>query len=179
VSDRASSETTASSLSSASRSASRTAVDARVIARPSRRLSRSARCASLLFSSARTWARSLRSSSVTAWNFVRVAGVTLPFRRAVWTSRTEFARTDMTSPPWSRPRLRSFGASRRALVWGLPRRAKNFPPSGYTAGRPWLPPPRTVLRSGDGRRRHPEGVRRVATRACRELLPRDRTVRTR
>ena len=97
LSDRASSETTASSARSARSPESRTALLARIVAMPSRRLSCSARCVSLLFSSARTRARSSRSSSATAWNFVRVAGVTRPFRRAASTSRTARASTELTS----------------------------------------------------------------------------------
>ena len=74
LSDRAASETTASSARSASSAVSRTAVFARIVAMPSRRLSCSARWVSLLVSSARTRARSSRTSRATTWNFVRVDG---------------------------------------------------------------------------------------------------------
>ena len=150
LSDLASSETTASSARSARSAGSRTAVIARVVAMPSRRLSCSARCVSLRVSSARTRARSSRSSSATAWNFVRVAGVTRPLRRAASTSRTVRESTDMTSSR-SRPRRRSRGALRRALVWGWPRRATNSS-SGMRGTAAVAAAPRTVLRSGDGRR---------------------------
>ena len=91
----------------------------------SRRLSCSVRSLSLAVSAAWTRARSSRSSRATTWNFVRVADVTRPLRRAASTSWTARAITDMTSSG-SRRRRRSRGALRRALVWGWPRRAKNF-----------------------------------------------------
>ena len=78
---------------------SRTAVFARIVAIPSRRLSCSARWASLLVSSALTRARSSRTSSATTWNFVRTVGRhPAPLRRAASTSRTARASTEMTSP---------------------------------------------------------------------------------
>ena len=91
----------------------------------SRRLSCSVRSLSLMVSAAWTRARSSRSSRATTWNFVRVADVTRPLRRAASTSWTAREITDMTSSG-SRRRRRSRGALRRALVWGWPRRAKNF-----------------------------------------------------
>ena len=74
VSDLAASETTASSARSARSEVSRAAVCARIMAIPSRRLSCSARCLSLLVSSARTRARSSRTRRATTWNFVRTEG---------------------------------------------------------------------------------------------------------
>ena len=123
LSDRAASETPASSASSASSPASRTAVVARMAAMPSRRLSRSARRLSLP-AAARTRARSSRSSRATAWNFVRTAGVTWPRRAAASTSRAVRESTETTSPPW-RTRRCFCGALRRAPVWRWPGRAKD------------------------------------------------------
>ena len=61
---------------------SRAAVFARIVATPSRRLSCSARWASLLVRSALTRARSSRTSSATTWNLVRPDG---PHRAALGT----------------------------------------------------------------------------------------------
>ena len=121
LSDRAASETPESSASSASSPASRTAVVARMVAMPSRRLSCSARWLSLP-AAARTRARSSRSSRATAWNFVRTAGVTRPRWAAASTSRAVRASTEMTSPLW-RTRRCFRGAVRRASAWRWPGRA--------------------------------------------------------
>ena len=74
LSDLAASETTASSASSSSSEVSRAAVFARIVAMPSRRLSCSARWASVISLSALTRARSSRTSRATTWNFVRTDG---------------------------------------------------------------------------------------------------------
>ena len=98
VSDRAASETTVSSARSARSPESRTAVVARIVATPSSRLNCSARRVSLMVWSALTRECSSRTSSATAWNFVRTAGVTRPRWTAASTSRTARASTEMTSP---------------------------------------------------------------------------------
>ena len=121
LSDRAASETPASSASSASSPASRTAVVARMVAMPSRRLSCSARRLPVP-AAARTRARSSRSSRATAWNFVRTAGVTRPRRAAASTSRAVRASTETTSSRW-RARRCFRGAVRTAPAWRWPGRA--------------------------------------------------------
>ena len=138
LSDRASSETTASPSRSARSAASRTAVLARTVAMASRRLSWSSRRVWFPVSSARTRARSSRSNSAMAWNVARVAGVARPRRSAASTSRTALASTEMTSSRSLAPCRRFRGAVWRALVWGWPRRATNSS-SEHPAWRPWQP----------------------------------------
>ena len=121
LSDRAESETPESSASSASSPASLTAVVARMVAMPSRRLSCSARCLSVA-TAAWTRARSSRNSRATAWNFVRTTGVTRPRRVASSTSRAIRANVEMASLRW-RTRCCFRGAVRRAPVWRWPGRA--------------------------------------------------------
>ena len=123
-SDLAASETTASSARSERSEVSRAAVCARISAIPSRRLSCSARWASLLVPSARTRVRSSRASSATTWNFVRTEGITRPRWTAASTSRTVRASTGMM-PSLSRSRhvAGCAGAVRRAADWRWPRRA--------------------------------------------------------
>src|SRR6476620_5308413 len=125
LSDLAASETTASSASNASSEVSRAAVLARIVAIPSRRLSCSARCASLLARSALTRARSSRTSRATTWNLVRPEGRTGPRWAPASTSRTARASTGMM-PSLSRSRARRWlrGAVRVAPDWCWPRRAK-------------------------------------------------------
>ena len=126
LSDRAASETSASSASNASSPASRTAVVARMAAMPSKRLSCSARRLSLP-PAARTRARSSRSIRATAWNLARTPGVTRPRWTAASTSRTLRASTETTSPRSPRGRADGGfrGAARRALAWRWPPRATN------------------------------------------------------
>ena len=117
---------------------SRAAVFARIVAIPSRRLSCSARWASVLVSSARTRARSSRTSRATTWNFVRTEGSTRPRSAAASTSRTVRASTGMM-PSLSRSRTRRWfrGAVRRAPDWRWPRRATD---SSFCSARqrsPW------------------------------------------
>ena len=125
LSDRTASGTAASSASRASRAESRTAVRARICAIPSSRLSCSVRCGVLpdplvplllpapLAPVPRTRACSSRTSSATAWNLVRTAGVTRRRSTAASTSRTARASTEITSSgPVARRCWR--GAGRRA-----------------------------------------------------------------
>ena len=107
------SETTASSASSDSRAVSRTAVLARIVAMPSRRLSCSARWVWLLVACTR--ACSSRTSSATAWNLVRTAGVTRRRSTAVSISRTERASAEITSSG-ALGRLRFAEAESRTVV---------------------------------------------------------------
>ncbi len=104
--------------------ASRTAVVARMVAMPSRRLSCSARRLSVP-AAARTRARSSRSSRAMAWNFVRTAGVTRPRWAAASTSTgVSGEHRDDVAVVADAP-LISGGAVRRALVWRWPGRAKD------------------------------------------------------
>jgi hypothetical protein len=97
LTERASSETTASSSRSANNAASRTAIFASDVAMPSRRLSCSGRRVGPPVAPARARARSSRSSNATAWNVARVVADGLPRRSAASTSRTALAHTDSTS----------------------------------------------------------------------------------
>ena len=146
LSDRAASETPAPSASSASSPASRTAVVARMVAMPSRRLSCSARSLSVP-AAARTRARSSRSSMATAWNFVRTAGVTRSRPTAASSSRAVRASTEMTSPRWLTRRCFR-GAVRRAPFWRWPDRAKDS--SSESRGTVAAAACRTVPRTGQG-----------------------------
>ena len=131
---------------------SRAAVLARIVATPSRRLSCSARSASVIVLSALTRARSSRTSSATTWNLVRLDGLTGPRWAAASTSRTARASTGM---------MPSLSRSRTPPVCGGGR-------CGYRRTGAGLVEPRLLLQTRPGRvakavRRHgacPVGKRR-------------------
>ena len=155
----AESDTTASSASSVNREVSRAAVFARMVAMPSRRLSCSARWASVLATSALILARSSRTSRATTWNFVRTEDIAEPRSTAVSTSRTLRASTGMM-PSLSMSRTRRWlrAGARRAVDWRWPRRATDSSSgvtgaTAATAGAPHTVPRRgrwDVERSGPG-----------------------------
>ena len=94
--------------SSRSRLVSWAAVLARIVATPSSRLSSSVRAAVVIVVSDLIRARSSRTSRAMTWNFVRLAGPTLPSIDFASTSRTRRARIGMIGAGSSPERCRWF-----------------------------------------------------------------------